>query len=149
MRIDIRAFKYLLTGRLWTCLVRGLALILFLLLSCAKVGDPLPPLVKIPDPVAIQLVQQARDRIEILIPPPLHDIEEIEVYRECGIAFPAEFSGVLLTSFELGEIERNPHTGFFVVQDREPVFGEPCRYQIRVRNEQGRRSHPSAPPRQN
>ena len=116
---------------------------LLVLASCAKIGDPLPPLVRIPEPVTAQLVQQAQDGVEILINPPLEDVKELEIYRECGNSLPAEFGGALLTQIELGDLRRNPHTGSFVVEDPEPRFGEPCRYQIRVKNEQGRSSKPS------
>jgi hypothetical protein len=109
------------------------------LVTCAKVGDPLPPLVDFPDPVAIRLVQQARDQVEVLITSSLEDVEELEVYRECGASLPTEFSGSLLASYKVESIGRD----VFVIQDPEPSFEVPCRYQVRVRNDQGRRSQPS------
>lgn len=124
--------------RSWT-----LVLVPFLLSACAKVGDPLPPLVTIPDPVRVQLVQQARDRIEIWIPPPLDDIKAVEIYRECGTALPEGFAGGSLSNIKIVDIPRNRQTGIYVVRDPEPIFSEPCRYQVQVENQQGRLSVPS------
>lgn len=117
--------------------------ILFLVVSCAKVGDPLPPLVRFPDPVEVRLVQQARDCIELLIPPPLEAIKEVEIYRECGKSLSAEFEGALLARVGRERLERLSPTGFIVLEDPEPIYSEHCRYQVRVRNEQGQRSLPS------
>ncbi len=123
---------------------RFLASFLFIHASCAKVGDPLPPLVRIPPAVDAHLVQQGWDRVEILIPPVLGEIKEVEIYRECGSSLPAEFEGSLVAQVGVEDVVNDSVTGFFVIDDPKPVFDEPCRYQLRVRNEQGRRS-PASP----
>lgn len=122
----------------------SLAPILLVFISCAKIGDPLPPLVLIPDPVEVRLVQQARDRIEILIDSPLEDVREVEIFRECGGSLPDGFKGALLERVKTSDIDRSPPIGTITLLDPEPVFEEPCRYQIIARNDQGRRSPPSA-----
>ena len=113
-----------------------LASLLLIHASCAKVGDPLPPLVRIPAAVDAHLVQQGWDRVEILIPPVLGEIKEVEIYRECGNSLPAEFEGSLVAQVGAEDVVKDSVTGFFVLDDPKPVFDEPCRYQIRVRNQQ-------------
>lgn len=128
----------------WSRKKCSLAVLFLLLISCAKVGDPLPPLVRIPGPVDVELVQQARSRIEVLISSPVDDIEEVELYRECGTSHSAEFSGTLLTQVKIEKLAKDTSADKLILEDPEPVFNEPCRYQVRVRNDQGRRSVSSA-----
>ena len=117
---------------------------LALFLSCAKVGDPLPPLVRIPQVVDVRLVQQAQDRLQLLVPPTPGDIQALEIYKECGKNTSREFQGDLVAQVAVANVEKDPIKGSFVLEDPEPRFDEPCRYQVRARNRQGRRSPPSA-----
>jgi hypothetical protein len=118
--------------------------VFFFLICCAKVGDPLPPLVQIPDAIEVKLVQQARDSLELHIPSVVDDIRDLEIYRECGSSLAREFEGTLLTRVEVEQGERSPITGGLFFEDPQPNFDQACRYQIIVRNRQGRRSAPSA-----
>ncbi len=65
--------------------VSSLCCLLLLLASCAKVGDPLPPLVRYPETITDLKVVQVGDHFQIVFSLPPGEIERVEIYRQCGI----------------------------------------------------------------
>jgi len=109
----------------------------FVLVGCAKVGDPLPPVVNIPDPVRnLQLVQVGSEDIELVFPLTDDTVQEVEVFRECA-GEPSE-EGQPFARVEVGDLGVGIETGTRVFRDSiDDVTGR-CSYTVRLR---GSRRH--------
>lgn len=118
------------------------SLLFFLVLTssgCAKVGDPLPPLVRIPDTIQDLGITQVGNvtRLDFALPSP--DIEWVEIYRHCNPAAP-------VTRFELmarvheGELNPSEQPGFFTFVAQSQKSKVECRYALRFLDKQGQSS---------
>jgi fibronectin type 3 domain-containing protein len=106
------------------------------LVSCAKVGDPLPPISAVPaSPSSLQLIQVGHREVILDFELDSVDIRQIEVFRSCGgeIASPIALVGVE----DLGEGSRSGARAF---TDPQPEFGQKCRYWVRLIGKGGKRS---------
>lgn len=100
----------------------------FLFLSCAKVGDPLPPPVQVPPtPTGVRLIQEGGRRVHLTLDLPSADIAQIELYRACG----AEGFGAPLATIAIDQATRLPD-GSLQVTDPQPLQSFPCRYALRL-----------------
>jgi len=121
--------------------VKSLTLCLscLLLASCAKVGDPLPPLVRHPETVANLKVVQVGDHFQIVFSLPPGEIERVEIYRQCGID-PSLTEEAEATA----RLQRNQlspyHEGTQFVFEDSPGLDQTCIYGLRFANSQNRRS---------
>jgi hypothetical protein len=124
--------------------IRSGVLIVVLMSACAKIGDPLPPLIRIPQPLEFQLVQQARDGVELILASLPEDLREIWVYRQCGEPSSNLSKNDLLARVKPDSLLAHQVPGNLVFKDPQPDFDRPCRYGVRVSNRQGRLSAFSA-----
>ncbi|MFQ5928190.1 MAG: fibronectin type III domain-containing protein [Acidobacteriota bacterium] len=110
-----------------------------MLSACAKVADPLPPVILHPGTVTDLEGIQVGDRFQIVFSLPPEEIRWVEVYRQCGtILTPSE------KAEPLARIERNKLLVYreqekFLFEDR-PGLSQTCSYTLRFVNRQGRRS---------
>ncbi|MDA2933807.1 hypothetical protein MYX82_05635 [Acidobacteria bacterium AH-259-D05] len=117
--------------------VCGLWLSCLLLSGCAKIGDPLPPLVHPTDTVTDVETVQVEDHFQIVFSLPSHEIRWVEIYRQCGSnPSPPEQSLVRLEPEELSHY--NQGNKFFF--EDHPGLSQPCSYWLRFVNRQGLRS---------
>lgn len=110
-----------------------------LLGACAKVGDPLPPLVLFPGTVTDLTVAQVGDHFQIVFSLPPQEIEWVEIYRRCGEDLSLTEQAEALTRLEENKLSRYREEGKFVFEDH-PGWSQTCRYGLRFGNRQGRRS---------
>lgn len=117
--------------------------ILWLLCSlsggCAKIGDPLPPLIHHPFTTdELQLVQVA-DRVDLLFAVPPGEIATVEVYRRPST--PVDVGNeVQRIAIIRREDLRKSSGSRFVFQDRPGSVRQAWYYALRFVNKQGRRS---------
>ncbi len=104
--------------------------------ACAKVGDPLPPVVQPPPTIADLHLVERPGQIQVLFSLPPINLEWVEIFRECGPSGPQERLRLVARQAwdELSESPTEP--GFFVhTQSRQ---AQPCRYAVRFIDTQGR-----------
>jgi hypothetical protein len=99
----------------------------FLALSCAKVGDPLPPIVQVPAPTSELRLVQDSERGTYLLLPIEEPVRKLEIYRSCEGPIEDE------TPFLQVERREVDHFGFgleeLAVPGPDP--GRKCRYAVR------------------
>jgi len=110
---------------------------LFILLGCAKVGDPLPPIINIPDPVQnLLLVQVGSEGIELVFPITDDTVQEVEVFREC--AGETTEGGQPLPRVDVGDLAAGIEAGTRIFRDSINDATGRCSYTVRLR---GSRRH--------
>lgn len=122
-------------GTFFNCL----ALMLFLG-GCAKVGDPLPPLIEVPSSARdVELVVEGGDSVLLTFPPPADPVVQVRLYRGCGDSpvQPAE----QVAEVALSQLETFGDSGRLFLSDSNPGPGRPCAYAIRFLSAEGRESH--------
>ena len=108
--------------------------------GCAKVGDPLPPLVEYPSTTRdLELVQIA-DRVHLMFSLPAGEIEKVEIYRRADAPIRAGGEAELIRRIPSQDLLRDEDSGRFVFQDRPAGRDRTWYYALRFVNEQGRRS---------
>jgi hypothetical protein len=107
--------------------------------GCAKVGAPLPPVVKIPEPVTnLQLVQVGSERVEIIFPIVDSDVRLVEVLRECS-GGEVSLDSEPLARIEVTELPAGVRTGTRVFSESmQPMYG--CVYAVRLESSSRQRS---------
>ena len=119
--------------------VSSLCCLLLPLASCAKVGDPLPPLVRHPETVTDMKVVQVGDHFQIVFSLPPGEIERVEIYRQCG-SNPSLTEEAEATA-RLQRDQLSPyHEGNEFVFEDNPGLDQTCIYGLRFANNQNRRS---------
>jgi len=121
------------------CLLSVVCCLLLPLASCAKVGDPLPPLVSYPETVTDLKIVQVGDHFQIVFSLPPGEIERVEIYRQCG-SNPSLTEETEATA----RLQRNQLSPYheetqFVFED-SPGLDQACIYGLRFANNQNRRS---------
>ena len=110
------------------------------LVGCAKVGDPLPPEITVPEPVTDLLVyQQGPNILTFSFNLPPGELREFEVLRDCGSGEFEVFSRLPIEDLRRVPPLENSRALDLIIHEREV-----CSYSIRVRNRQGTRSARSA-----
>ncbi len=119
--------------------VRIFCLSCLLLASCAKVGDPLPPLVRHPETVDDLRVVQVGDQVQIVFSLPPEEIERVEVYRQCGIDPSLTEEAEATARLQRDQLSPYHEGNEFVFEDN-PGLNQTCIYGLRFANSQNRRS---------
>ena len=116
-----------------------LCLSCLLLASCAKVGDPLPPLVRHPETVNDLKVVQVGDRVQIVFSLPPEEIERVEVYRQCGTSPSLTEEDEATAQLQRDQLSPYHEENRFVFED-SPGSNQTCIYGLQFANSQNRRS---------
>jgi len=104
----------------------------FVLVGCAKVGDPLPPVVNIPDPVRnLQLVQVGSEGIELVFSITDDTVQEVRVFRECAGEISEESRP--FTRVEVADLAVGIETGTRVFRDSINGVTGRCSYAVRLK----------------
>ncbi|HLV01298.1 MAG TPA: hypothetical protein VKZ59_08530 [Acidobacteriota bacterium] len=107
----------------------------FTFFSCAKVGDPLPPPVRVPPPpTSVTLIQEGGRFVHLAFSLPSDDIAQVELYRACG----TEGFESPLAIFAIDQTTRLPD-GSLRVTDDQPQKAT-CRYALRLVDSRKNRS---------
>ncbi|HXK58277.1 MAG TPA: hypothetical protein PLP42_00145 [Acidobacteriota bacterium] len=112
-----------------------LILLLLVLTSCAKVAEPLPPMVRIPQATQELRLVQAGTTARLLFPLPSPEIETVLIYRQCGIVRSWSEDLDPLARVEVENL-KTESPGIFTFVDTAPQPG--CKYAIRYVNDQRR-----------
>lgn len=111
--------------------------------ACAKVADPLPPIVSVPPPLSnVQIRQVGGNQMELLLPLPSPDIRELEVFRVCDPARPPDSLPNRADPYARVGIEQlaTLNGGSRVFHDPQPETNGFCGYWARVIDGRGKRS---------
>lgn len=101
-------------------------------LSCAKVGDPLPPLYRQLPPVNnLRIVQTGATSVSLLFGPPAPETGELEILRSCGA--PLEPDSKPYARVLREEFQSVPGSKMLRADDPAPISGRPCQYAVRFR----------------
>ena len=111
-----------------------------LLLGCAKVGDPLPPVIHHPSIVRhLELVQIA-ENVQLTFSLPAEEIEEVEIYRQTDTPIRADSGAKPAVRIGVQDLLRDEEAGRFLFRDRPGSGDQTWYYSLRLVNESGRRS---------
>ncbi len=116
-----------------------LCCLLLPLASCAKVGDPLPPLVRHPETVTDLTVVQVGEQVQIVFSLPPGEIEQVEIYRQCGINPSLTEEVEAAARLQRNQLSPYHEEDRFVFED-SPGLDQTCIYGLRFTNSQNRRS---------
>ena len=119
--------------------VSSLCCLLLPLASCAKVGDPLPPLVRHPETVTDMKVVQVGDHFQIVFSLPPGEIERVEIYRQCGINPSLTEEAEVTARLQRDQLSPYHEGNEFVFED-SPGLDQTCIYGLRFANNQNRLS---------
>lgn len=108
-------------------------------LSCAKVGEPLPPIIDTPDSTSeMDLAQQGGRDLFLLIPPPLNPVRSVMVFRSCDPTTGPELE--VAGTAEIASLTLSPAGTRLIYQVTDPLLDRPCTYAVRFRSLKGRLS---------
>lgn len=112
---------------------------LVLLSGCAKVGDPVPPVTRVPKSTNSLSLVQTGQSVRLNFPVTEQDVTAVDIYKRCepGTEWPKDaeaFRRVELTSLT----KEGPTPALYVFQDA--VEQANCRYAIRLVNDRKRAS---------
>ena len=110
-----------------------------LLASCAKVGDPLPPLVRYPETVNDLKVVQVGNQVQIVFSLPPEEIERVGIYRQCGASPSLTEEDEATAQLQRNQLSPYHEENRFVFED-SPGSNQTCIYGLRFANHQNRRS---------
>jgi len=120
-------------SRVFRCL---LLLSLLPAMGCAKVGDPLPPIVDTPNATSeFEVVQQGGTQLFLLIPPPPKSVRSIVVYQKCDPAPDAEFE--VIDTRDATSLALSPAGTRLIYPVADPRLDEPCTFAVRFRSVKG------------
>ena len=129
-------------AKLWSvvsCQLSVVSCFCLLLASCAKVGDPLPPLVRHPETVTDLKVVQVGEQVQIVFSLPPEEIERVEIYRQCGISPSLTEETEVRARLQRNQLSLYHQENQFVFED-SPGLDQTCIYGLRFANSQNRRS---------
>ena len=109
------------------------------LVDCAKVADPLPPLVLYPDTVSDVSIVKVGDRVQVIFSFPESEFEWVEIYRGCGTILDPEADNNPFARIERTQLSEKSEDNKFVFQDF-PDIKQSCSYGIRFVNHRERKS---------
>lgn len=107
--------------------------------GCAKMGEPLPPTVVLPDTIRdLEVAQVGRD-IQLTFGLPAEDVEWVEIYRQCDPRTPLDRIELIARLGAAELFQSRLHPGRFDYRDRHPERTD-CRYALRFVDVRNRRS---------
>lgn len=115
------------------------------LIGCAKVADPLPPLVVPPDAISDVETVRVADRLQIVFSLPPQKIQWVELYRQCGNPPLSPENAEMLGRTEVEEIPLYLGENRFFLED-QPGTNRVCSYWLQSIDGRGLRSPFSTPP---
>ena len=109
------------------------------LLSCAKVGEPLPPIVQNPPGIQNLQIEQTPATTRLIFSSPGSGVEWVEVYRHCNPQAPV---GRFQVIGHIGQDQLIRHSvpGSFRFEDRSRDRNPLCRYAVRFVDRKGQKS---------
>ncbi len=107
-----------------------------LLPGCAKIADPLPPLVNPPDTVSDVETIRLGERLQIVFSLPPQRIQSAELYRHCGNPPFTPDSAELLDRKPAGELPRYQDEDRFFLEDPSRI-NQACSYWLRFIDARG------------
>ena len=118
--------------------IRSSVLSLLLLVGCAKVGDPVPPVSEPPVSTRdLQLIQIA-DRLKLIFPMPPENIATVQLHGRCrGLKLPLD-NLELLEGFERESLKPYPAAGSLVFVENPASTDERCQFALRLLDRRGR-----------
>ena len=114
-------------------------LVIGLLLSCGKVGPPLPPVVIYPDTINDLRVEAGNRGPRLVFRLPSNDVETVEVYRQCSPLVVEERSLLIARLFQ-DELVEARQVNQFAFEDGDPAGRAGCRYALKFVDSTGFRS---------
>jgi hypothetical protein len=108
-------------------------------LSCAKVGEPLPPIVQNPPGIQNLQIEQITAATRLIFSIPGSGVEWVEVYRHCNPQAPV---GRFQVIAQIGQDQliRHSKPGSFRFEDRSRDRNPMCRYTVRLVDRNGQKS---------
>jgi hypothetical protein len=114
-----------------------LTLCLLFLASCAKIGPPLPPVVRVPETTQQLRLIQIGMSAKLLFPLPSPDIKAVLIHKQCGAVVPWNAESASQNRVEIADLKQEaPGVYSFLDAATRPD----CRYAIRFVNDQKRLS---------
>lgn len=107
--------------------------------SCAKVGDPLPPLASQPATVIDLELVQIGSHVRLTFSQPVGQIRRVEVYRVCGVLPQMSEQTEPMAVINLDDLLPTSVEGKYLFRD-DPTFSERCGYGLRFVDSHGERS---------
>ncbi len=105
-------------------------------MGCAKVGDPLPPIVDTPMAATeLEVVQQGGSELFLLIPPPPRSVRSVVFYQKCDPAPDAELE--VIDTKEVATLTLSPAGTRLIYPVADPRLDEPCTFAVRFRSLKG------------
>ena len=124
------------TGR--TTGFRAIQLCLLILVGCAKVGDPVPPVSEPPVSTRdLQLIQVA-DRLQLIFSIPPENIAAVQLHGGCSGSKPPLDDLELLEGFERESLRPYPAAGSLVFVENPANTDERCQFALRLLDRRGR-----------
>jgi hypothetical protein len=105
-------------------------LVVVLVLSCGKVGPPLPPVVVYPDTINDLRIEAGSRGPRLVFQLPSNEVEYVEVYRQCPPLVVEERSLLIARLFQ-DELVEARQVNQFVFEDGDPAVAAGCRYALR------------------
>lgn len=112
---------------------------LLLLSACAKVADPLPPVVHPPATTQDLRVELRGDTARVYFPLPTPDIEWVEVFRHCNVQAPVS-RFTMIARIASNELMPSENANIFVFSDQTSEDKRQCRYAVRFVDRKGQNS---------
>ncbi len=107
--------------------------------GCAKVGDPLPPVVQLPSTIQDLRAARAPDGVQLFFGIPSNQVRWIEIYRQCDAKTAGDRVN-LIARLGWEDLRDSGQPGVFEWDDRDGSVGTKCRYALRFVNERGLQS---------
>ena len=110
--------------------------VMVLILSCGKVGPPLPPVLVHPITIHDLGIEAGNRGPRLVFRLPSDDVEYVEVYRQCPPLVVAERS-LLIARLSQGELSETPPANYFAFEDGDRAAKPGCRYALRFVDSNG------------
>lgn len=110
--------------------------------GCAKVGEPLPPIVLMP-PVQDLAATVESDRVVLEFSLPKEEIAGVQILLSCGKPDPAEEDFGLMAYVSQAWLVPAADGKRYTFVDARRTSGGPCHYRVRLQDPSGRASSPS------
>ncbi len=107
--------------------------------GCAKVGDPLPPVVQLPQTIHDLRAGRAPDAVHLFFGIPSNHVRWIEIYRQCDAKTAGDRVN-LIARLGWEDLRDSGQPGVFTWDDRDDSVGPNCRYALRFVNDRGLQS---------